>query len=70
MVEGGTTAYPRAMTWWKWVGLAGVLGVTATGVAIARDERTRDEYTPDDVRARLRARAAQAGDPPEAAHHV
>jgi hypothetical protein len=55
--------------WWKWVGLAGVLGVTAKGVAIARDERKRNSYTPDDVRARLHERAGQAGatlpDPPE-----
>lgn len=48
------------MQWWKWVGLAGVLGVTASGVAIARDERVRNEYTADDVRARLRARAGDA----------
>ena len=48
---------------WKWVGLAGVAGVIAGGVLVARDERTRRAYTPDDVRARLHQRLAEA-DPP------
>jgi hypothetical protein len=56
------------MAWWKWVGLAGVLGVAATGVAVARQERQRRAYTPDEVRERLHARLAEAGqqgdDPP------
>jgi hypothetical protein len=43
---------------WKWLGLAGVAGVAATGVVVARAERRRRSYTPDDVRARLHARAA------------
>jgi hypothetical protein len=47
--------------WWKWVGLAGVAGVTATGVAVARAQRQRNAYTPDQVRARLRDRASLAG---------
>lgn len=45
---------------WKLVGLAGVAGVAATGVALARNERRRRAYTPDEVRARLQARHAQA----------
>lgn len=49
------------MRWWKVVGLAGLVGVAATGVAIARGERKRRAYTPDEVRARLHARAAEAG---------
>jgi hypothetical protein len=49
------------MRWWKIVGLAGLAGVAATGVAIARGERKRRAYTPDEVRARLHARAAEAG---------
>jgi hypothetical protein len=53
------------MQWWKWLGLAGVVGVTASGVAIARDSRTRNEYTPDDVRARLHERAAQVDAAPQ-----
>lgn len=49
-----------AHAWWKWLGLAGVVGVAATGAAIARQERTRRAYTPDEVRERLRARHAAA----------
>jgi hypothetical protein len=41
---------------WKWLGLAGLAGVAATGVVIARDQRQRTQMTPDDVRARLHAR--------------
>ncbi|MEI2715258.1 MAG: hypothetical protein V9G04_18695 [Nocardioides sp.] len=46
--------------WWKWIGLAGVVGLTATGVLAARKERQRRAYTPDEIRARLHARAAEA----------
>jgi hypothetical protein len=45
-----------AVRWWKVAGLAGLAGVAATGVAVARDERRRQAYTPDEVRARLHAR--------------
>ena len=54
---------------WKWIGVAGVAGVAATGAVIARNERQRRAYTPDDVRARLHERAAaidhaaEPGDP-------
>jgi len=41
---------------WKWLGLAGVAGVAATGAVIARDQRERAQMTPDDVRARLHER--------------
>jgi hypothetical protein len=41
--------------------LAGVAGVAATGVAVARSQRQRNAYTPDEVRARLLERASQAG---------
>jgi hypothetical protein len=43
---------------WKIVGLAGLAGVAATGVVVARSERRRRAYTPDEVRAKLRERAA------------
>jgi hypothetical protein len=46
--------------WWKVLGLAGLAGVTASGVVAAQAERRRRAYTPDEVRARLRERAAQA----------
>ena len=47
------------MRWWKIVGLAGLAGVAATGVAVARAERKRRAYTPDEIRARLHARVAE-----------
>ena len=46
------------ISWWKWLGLAGLAGVAATGVVAARDERRRRAYTPDEIRARLHARVA------------
>ena len=48
------------MRWWKLLGLAGVASVAATGVAVARAERRRQAYTPDEVRERLHARFAQS----------
>jgi hypothetical protein len=45
---------------WKWLGLAGVAGVAAGGAAIARSERKRRAYTPDEIRDRLRERAERA----------
>ncbi|MCE6996587.1 hypothetical protein LZG04_17515 [Saccharothrix sp. S26] len=47
------------MRWWKLLGLAGVAGVAATGVVIARAERKRRAYTPDEIRERLHARVNQ-----------
>ncbi|WP_306370947.1 hypothetical protein [Nocardiopsis sp. CC223A] len=47
------------MRWWKVLGAAAFVGVAATGVAIARAERQRRAYTPDQVRDRLRDRMAQ-----------
>jgi len=41
---------------WKVFGLAGVAGVAATGVIIARDQRRRAQLTPDEVRDRLHER--------------
>jgi hypothetical protein len=46
--------------WWKILGLAGIAGVAATGVVVARDERRRRAYTPEQVRERLHARAAES----------
>ncbi len=51
------------MRWWKLLGLAGVAGVAATGVVIARAERKRRAYTPDEIRERLHARVNQSGAP-------
>jgi hypothetical protein len=44
---------------WKIVGLAGLAGVAATGVVVARNERKRRAYTPEQVRAKLHERAAR-----------
>jgi hypothetical protein len=47
------------MRWWKVVGLAGLAGVAATGVVVARAERKRRAYTPDEVRERLHQRVSE-----------
>lgn len=44
------------MKLWKWLGLAGLAGVAASGVVIARQQRQRTQLTPDDIRARLHER--------------
>jgi hypothetical protein len=41
---------------WKWLGLASIAGIAASGAVAARAERARRAYTPDEVRMRLRAR--------------
>jgi hypothetical protein len=53
--------------WWKVLGLAAFTGVAATGVVIARAERRRRAYTPEEIRERLHARL---GDTPETHHHA
>jgi hypothetical protein len=45
--------------WWKVLGVAGVAGVAATGVLIARNERQRRTYTAEEIRDRLHARLAE-----------
>ncbi len=52
---------------WKLIGLAGVAGVAATGVVVARKRRAHVELEPDELRERLRARLAEVPrleDPP------
>jgi hypothetical protein len=44
---------------WKIVGLAGIAGVAATGVLIARRRRVRRDYDPDELRQRLHRRLAE-----------
>jgi hypothetical protein len=52
---------------WKWIGLAGLAGVAATGaVVVARRRRAQRDYTPDELRARLHQRLAEAKRPGEA----
>ncbi len=45
---------------WKIVGLASVVGVVATGALVAKGERERRAYTPDEVRDRLQDRLRTA----------
>ena len=49
----------------KLLGLAGLAGVAAGGAVLARNERQRRAYSPDDVRARLRERHASLEAVPE-----
>ena len=53
------------MRLWKVLGLAGLAGVAAGGAVLARNERQRRAYTPDDVRARLHERHATLAEKPE-----
>ncbi|WP_181783142.1 hypothetical protein [Pseudonocardia pini] len=50
------------MRWtvWKALGLAGLAGVAAGGAAVARAERRRRAYTPEEIRSRLHERVAEA----------
>ncbi len=53
---------------WKMLGLAGVVGVAASGAVVARAERRRRSYTPDEIRLRLHERLNEQspeGKPPE-----
>ncbi|MFF5263059.1 hypothetical protein ACFY4C_29375 [Actinomadura viridis] len=52
------------MRWWKVLGVAGFVGVAATGAVIARAERRRRAYTPDEIRERLHQRLAEASEEP------
>jgi hypothetical protein len=49
---------------WKWVGLAGVAGVAATGVLLTRRQRAQRQYTPEELRARLHQRLVETKDEP------
>jgi hypothetical protein len=48
--------------WWKILGLAGLAGVAASGAVIARSERRRRAYTPEQIRDRLHSRAAESAE--------
>ncbi|MET0196532.1 hypothetical protein CH289_23685 [Rhodococcus sp. RS1C4] len=50
------------MKLWKVLGLAGVVGVAATGALVVKSERTRRAYAPDEVRAQLHRRFAEAAE--------
>jgi hypothetical protein len=45
---------------WKLIGLAGLAGVAATGVVVARRRRAHQDLDPDELRSRLHRRLAEA----------
>src|SRR3954465_1604016 len=45
--------------YWKLLGVAGVAGVAATGVVVARRRRAHAELDPDELRSRLHQRLAE-----------
>jgi hypothetical protein len=44
---------------WKVIGLAGLAGVAATGIVVARRRRTQRTYDPAELRDRLHRRLAE-----------
>jgi hypothetical protein len=48
---------------WKLIGLAGVAGVAATGVVLARRRRDQTAYDADELRDRLHRRLAEVSPP-------
>ncbi len=55
---GLTYATVRAS--WKIIGLAGLAGVAATGVIVARKRRVHRDYDSDELRQRLHERLTEA----------
>jgi len=53
----------KSVKLWRLLGVAGLAGVAATGVIIARDQRKRSKLTPDEVRARLHERLDSGATP-------
>lgn len=49
---------------WKLVGLAGLMGVAATGAVVARRRRAQRRYDPDELRERLHRRLAEVAPSP------
>jgi hypothetical protein len=44
---------------WKLIGVAGLAGVAATGVVLARKRRAHQDYDPGELRDRLHRRLAE-----------
>lgn len=55
------------MNVWKALGLAGMVGVAATGALVVRSERKRRAYAPEEVRDQLHRRFAAISDEPDPA---
>ena len=49
---------------WKLIGVAGLAGVAATGVVVARKRRAQQDYDPDELRDRLHRRLAEIDSDP------
>jgi hypothetical protein len=52
---------------WKLIGVAGLAGVAASGVVIARKRRSHREFDPDELRSRLHRRLSEVRDADEGA---
>ena len=48
---------------WKLLGVAGLAGVAATGVVVARRRRAHEDLDPDELRERLHRRLAEVPRP-------
>jgi hypothetical protein len=48
---------------WKLLGVAGLAGVTATGVVVARRRRAHTDYDAEELRSKLHARLAEVPRP-------
>ena len=46
---------------WKLIGVAGLAGVAATGVVVARRRRAQQDYDPEELRDRLHRRLKETG---------
>jgi hypothetical protein len=44
---------------WKLIGVAGLAGVAATGVVVARKRRAQRDYDPDELRDKLHRRLGE-----------
>ena len=63
LARTGSRRVPRPS--WKLLGLAGIAGVAATGVAVARHRRAQVDLPPDELRRRLHERLGEAAKAPE-----
>jgi hypothetical protein len=59
---------PGQMKVWKVVGLAGLVGVAATGVVVARSERKRRADKPNEVRGRAKLHLVEASEDAPSRH--
>jgi hypothetical protein len=58
--SGTAVTYAAMRVPWKLIGLAGLAGVAATGVVVARRRRAQRDYDPAELRAKLHRRLEEA----------